>query len=164
MSNFSQHVGFPGVISCIASCAAQNILRRFVFRTSPFERETRRTKRYTNYFATVAATHESLRDSSGDARYFARQSRRFTIYLRRYIAFWATYTRAIFRGIFSRVDSCIAQNIVRRRDCRTKYLVSLRVSCVALDERMARLYMALSGFRRKAERKALLVNTNMVLY
>jgi len=69
-----------------------------------------------------------LRDSRGDARYFVRQ-------WTQYITFWATYTRAIFRGTISRVASCITQNIVRRRDYRSKYGVPLCVLCVLLDER-----------------------------
>ncbi|KAH3870933.1 hypothetical protein DPMN_034125 [Dreissena polymorpha] len=58
---------------------------------------------------------------------FARHTKQHTIFcaiheatrvnVPRYIAFWVTYTRAIFRGTFSRVASCIAQNILCRFVC-----------------------------------------------
>ena len=68
-----------------------------------------------------------------------------------------TYVRFVYRAKYrvslraSRKISCvalsIAQNIVCRFVCRAKYRVSLRVLCVALDERRARLQMAISGLR-----------------
>ena len=150
-------------ISCIASCVAQNIVRRFVFRVSPFERETRYfarySKRHTIFCAIHEATHDILRDTQSYTRYFARYTKRHAIFTTIYrllgylhkgdISWYILARRFVYRAKYrvslrvSRKIYCIAlsnaQNIVCRFVCRAKYRVSLRVSCVALDERRARL-------------------------
>ena len=108
-------------ISCIASCVAHNIVCRFVFRVSPFERETRYCVRYSKRHTILCAIHEATHD-------ILRDTRRDTRYLQRYISFWlptqgryfVVHCRASLRLSYkiSCVASCVAQNIVYRFVCR----------------------------------------------
>ena len=93
---------------------------------------SRQSLRRTIFFATFAATHDSLRDSRGDARYILHDISPFGLPTQgRYFVVHSRASLRVSRKI-SCVAATVAQNIVRRRDCREKYRVSLLVSSVVL--------------------------------
>ena len=78
--------------------------------------------------ATHEAIYDILRDSCGDARYFARYTKRRARMYHEISSLCTWPQRRYIVLNISFVAATVAQNIVCRRDCRAKYRPSSRLS------------------------------------